>query len=85
MTPKSFKHRFRGKAYRVISKRPSTAEDGDCHWGLRRIRIAPNLSDAERMDTLLHEGIHADLPDLKEDVVEVVSRDLGRLLRKAGY
>ena len=37
-----------------------------------------------RVETILHEGLHASFPDMPEDVIAETARDLARLLAKLG-
>ncbi len=51
----------------------------------RRIIIDPRQEQRDRMDTLLHEGLHIALPDLTEDDVGRVAGMLCNLLWKDRY
>lgn len=51
----------------------------------RTIRVARHLKDAEELEVLLHEMLHAAFWDLDESVVESVADDLGAALWKYGY
>jgi hypothetical protein len=64
--------------------------DGDCDQPKepnKTIRIAKRLlrQPSTRLETLIHEGLHAGLPDLKEETVETLACDLARLIRGEGY
>jgi len=48
------------------------------------IRVALNQSNADLMDTLIHELIHACIPDLCEDATTDTATDIAKVLRKLG-
>jgi hypothetical protein len=48
----------------------------------KRIRIAMNQSSADMMDTLVHELIHACLPDTSEEATSESARDISNVLRR---
>jgi len=50
-----------------------------------KIEIDPRQTERERLDTLLHEGLHDAYPDLDEPAIKRGARILQRLLRKQGY
>ena len=51
----------------------------------KRICIASGLSGVDRLDTIIHEVIHAGNFKLSEEFVEQFSTDLARILDKLGY
>jgi hypothetical protein len=53
----------------------------------RIMRIADRLlrRPAVLLETLIHEAIHAGLPDLTEDTVDEVAYDIARLLVREGF
>jgi len=66
------------------------SKDGDCDSPTtkrKKIRISKHLLryPAALMEALLHEGMHAALPDLSETAVDTIARDLARLLHKEGF
>ena len=79
--------RIRGKQWTVKRERLSSAR-GICDHPEepgRTIRIAKSLKDAEELEVLLHEMLHAAFWDLDEGVVETVSEDLSAALWRMGY
>lgn len=84
---RKFKWRSRYETWRVaIGKnkrlRGSKKETilGMCRPKSRQILVAPNLGRRLTLDTLIHEGLHAEFPDLDEDVVEQVGTNLADLV-----
>ena len=59
-------------------------EDPGCAAG-RILRVATWQTEQERMDTTLHEAIHACLPSLDEKAVTDLANDLSRLMWRLGY
>jgi antirestriction protein ArdC len=53
----------RSLGYRVEDADLAAGTHGDCHFGLRRIRVAQGNSPAQRVKTLAHEIAHALLHD----------------------
>lgn len=53
------------------------------HGGV--IRIHAGLTGQTRLDTELHEALHACLPDIDEEVVQRTATELSTFLWKAGY
>ena len=76
-------HRFRGTRYRVIWRELQ----GD--WGLcepnKELVIDPRAGGFARLDTIIHESMHACVPDLDEEAVDETSEDIAKLLWRLGY
>lgn len=51
----------------------------------KAIRIRSSLTGQDRLDTIIHEVLHAGHWELKEDVVEQLASDMARILTKLGY
>ena len=49
------------------------------------IMVNADLTGKAYLETLIHECLHACLPDLNEDRVHGTARDIGRVLWRAGY
>jgi hypothetical protein len=81
------KARFRGTDYEVrfgpIRSNPDAV--GLCDWTKCRITILPSLKGVERLDTEIHEAIHACLPDVAEEAVGMAAEDIARYLWRRGY
>jgi len=61
---------------------------GDCdspNTRHKKIRIAANLPPKEELETVLHEALHAADWYKDEEWVEIVARDLTRLLWRLGW
>jgi hypothetical protein len=62
-----------------------TSKDGDCDpptAANKTIRIDRNLRryPAAHLEALIHEGLHACCPDMAENAVDAIARDLSRLV-----
>ena len=80
------RHKIRGKIWEVVYKRklPKDAR-GMCDSPEKKgkkITIKQNLRGLVKLDTLLHEGIHAGLWDLDEEAVTELAHDLARMVWK---
>jgi hypothetical protein len=51
----------------------------------RLIRIGTWQGEADQLDTIIHEALHASLPLLDEAAVHATANDLSRLLWRLGY
>jgi hypothetical protein len=51
----------------------------------RVLRVATWQTEEQRLDTTLHEAIHACRPELDEKCVTDLANDLSRLLWRLGY
>jgi hypothetical protein len=51
----------------------------------RLIRIGTWQAESDRLDTVIHEAIHAIRPELDESAVDSTARDISRLLWRLGY
>lgn len=52
---------------------------------LGRVDVDPRQSEKELMDTLAHEVLHLELPDIAEESVERAAESITAVLRKAGF
>ena len=43
------------------------------------------MTPAQRLDTIIHETLHAALPLLDEEAVRASATDIARVLTKSGY
>lgn len=59
---------------------------GHCEYGscrrTRRIRLSPSQSDAELLDTVIHEMIHAQDWDLSEEAVTQRATEIATVLQR---
>ena len=51
----------------------------------RKLAIKSGVKGLERLDTIVHECLHACYPDLNEDAVNDGAGDMARLLWRLGY
>ncbi len=80
-------HTFRGKKYK-IRWRKLPKDDGACDPPTnegKMITIDPHLSDADLLETLIHEATHACQWDLADDAVNETSHDIARFLSRCGF
>lgn len=86
---------FNGKKYKLIWKKPKTKNgrkrrgQGQCAPPdycdrLRVMYINPHADPEEMCDTIIHEGLHAELWDLDEEAVTRIANNLSTLLVKCG-
>jgi len=59
--------------------------DGYTDYKNRRIVLAEKPIRRSPLDLLLHELLHAEFPDLNEQVVAEVATDLSAILAQLGY
>jgi hypothetical protein len=81
-------HTFRGKAWRIRWHKPGANLDGMAqHEGgkFKRISIDPDLSGRDRLETLIHEALHAADWSKDEDFTDTDARDLARFLWRDGW
>ncbi len=61
---------------------------GQCdgpHIPNKEIRIRSNLKGEERLDTLIHEMLHAAMWSIDEEVIHAAASDIARVLWRLGY
>lgn len=78
---------IRGRPYTIISRRMKQY-DGLCDHPATpypEIWIHQSLRGERMVETIIHEVIHAALPDLCEETVEESARDLAKILWQLGY
>ena len=78
------RHRFRGRWWRILFRR-LRKEDGTCCVGVHEIAVSTGIGQQRTLDVLIHEGLHACLPDLDEDAVAETAEDLAGLLWRLGW
>ena len=87
--PNSLKKiRLRGKVWKLeFVPRLDNGAYGECDEPDRPrkgIRIATNQSKSDMLDTVVHELLHACLPDLSEDAVHDTAADISCVLTRLG-
>lgn len=58
---------------------------GLCYQGLGLIEIDPRQPSKEYLDTLIHELLHAYLPDMAEEEVARIATEITRVLWKKQF
>jgi len=78
---KNFRVMIRGKWWKVLRKAPPRAKDavGMCDFDERTIYIRPG---AEMPATIIHECIHAAIPDVDEHAVESAETAIMECMKK---
>ena len=81
--------RIRGKHWTLVYTN-ALPNDADAHYEApttpnKQIRIRPNLSEARRLEMVLHECLHAAFWDLEEEAIESSAEDIARVLWRLGY
>lgn len=51
----------------------------------KQISVKPNIIGVDAIDTLIHELLHAAMPDLAEDAIYETASDLAKVLWDLGY
>lgn len=80
---RKYEWRSRYETWKVAigkNKRLKKRTIGMCRPRSKQILVAPKLGHRLTIDTLIHEGLHAEFPDLAEDVVEQVATNLTTLV-----
>jgi hypothetical protein len=87
----SFYARLGGKKWKirfVLSKEIPSDRWADCSHPSdknREIRVRRTLRGEERLETILHEALHALYPDESESVIDSQGKDLANLMWRCGY
>jgi hypothetical protein len=76
---------IRGQRWRLRYARLARNTDGITDYDTRTIRVSPNVAGVERMETELHEVLHAALPDLDELAVAETAQAQAAILWRIGY
>jgi hypothetical protein len=79
-----------GKPWRWVYKRLPQDKDGatvcgKCDWAARTVSISKNLEGVERLDTEIHEALHAVQGFASEEHVTDVATTLAEILWRLGY
>jgi len=65
---------------RVVPRGRLPKDYGQCLPDRRRLEVRQGLTTRLRLDTALHEGLHACRPELAEEAVEVTASELAELV-----
>jgi len=83
---KATTHILRGKKFKVVFKAPTSRNNlATCDYDNKEIRVSPKVKGVEKLDCLIHEGLHGALPDLVDDVVNESATGIAKMLWKLGY
>lgn len=79
-----------GKPWRWVYKRIAQSKDGltvcgKCDWATRTVSISLTLDGLDRLDTEIHEALHAMQGFASEEHVTEVATTLAGLLWRLGY
>lgn len=92
MARKCRAHRFQidGKPWRWVYKRIPPSRDGvqvcgKCDWDARTVSICKTLQGLDRLDTEIHEALHAVQGFASEEHVTEVATTLAQILWRLGY
>ena len=81
---KAIRATIRGDVWRV--EFANIGDYGHCEYGscrrTRRIRLSPSQSDAELLDTVIHEMIHAQDWDLSEEAVTQRANEIAAVVER---
>lgn len=81
-------HTFRGKKFNIRWKPPRDSNRvGECDdpkYARPFMLIHPQVTGQEKLYALLDESIHACNFDIDNDVVDIISTDIGKFLWKCG-
>ena len=88
--PKEISAKFNSRRWRIrFVNRLAKGTFGDCQDSKkaseRIIRVKRAQKEEDLLDTILHEMLHAILPQLTEDIIYDAANDLSRTLIKLGY
>jgi hypothetical protein len=76
--------KIRGKVW-TIRDADLDGNLGECTWADRLIEIQPRQSDPDRLDTLIHEMLHALYQTMAEKEVRRVAKALAEAIWKDGW
>jgi hypothetical protein len=81
---KKMRIRLRGKRWRLVFKRLA-GDCGRCRYRDNKLHVSDDVRGRLRLDTLIHEMLHACYPDVDEDSVTETATDMARGLWRLGY
>lgn len=76
---------FRGREFDIIYTDLGVQIDGECSDENETIEIDMYLKGMRKMETEIHESLHACLPMLEEKIIEPTAADIAAFLWKLGY
>lgn len=82
---KSYRIYIDGQAWKMRFCRVSKDIFGDCDYEEKTIRISNKLTGEEKLNTILHELIHARWPDIAELSVRHFADELAGIVSREGF
>ena len=76
---------FRGREFEVVRRNIGPDLCGTCQDECETVEISTRLKGRMRLDTEIHEALHACLPMLDETIIEPVATDITAFLWRIGY
>ena len=70
---------------RFVAKLNAAGECDSPDTKKKEIRIRESLKGEDRLDTIIHEALHACLWELDDDFVDTIASDIARVLWRLGY
>ena len=83
----NYKIPLRGEEWDLMFSRVDLGTDciGVCLHDECRIIVQPELKGAELVDTVIHEALHAMLPDVREGVIDQTATSILNLVGGLGF
>lgn len=88
VTDMVYRHSFRGKVWKIEpwAKGLRCCAKCDSPYDKNKtIRISKNMEGVERIEAIVHEGVHACFWDIDEDAVDEAAKSIATLLWRMGY
>jgi len=76
---------LRGKRYTVRHCKLPRSVDGEFDADAKVLAVNERLTHRAHLDTVVHETLHACLPDAAEEAINETACDIARLLWRLGY
>lgn len=77
--------RIRGQRWKIRFVPNLGDKAGECDYGLRILRVAQGQSEADELDTVIHEVLHAAHPDLEEAAIGETGEAIAKVLWRLGW
>ena len=76
---------IRGRRFKLIFGNPGGDDWGKCHYDTQKIVVRGTLSPLNKLDTVIHELLHAAVPDMDETAVDETASAIAKALWRLGY
>ena len=77
--------KLRDRRWTIRWSRLRGSVHGWCCWANRVITLDERETERERLDTAIHEVLHACLPDVSEDAIDATATGLANVLWKLNW